>query len=108
MALGAWHIPIAVWTSVGRVLLKSIPVATGIRPIRSDPRGMVTGMTCALVFWHGWNSIPVQCQTKTMGAYTYARIDTRGYLASPSVRYAALTGLGYDTVYTKPVAMGIY
>ncbi len=83
-------------TSVGRVLIKSVPVATGIRPIRSNLAGMATGMTCALVFWHRWNSIPVQCQMKLMGAFTYARIDTHGYLASPSLRYAAVTGLGYD------------
>ncbi len=88
-----------VWTSVGRVLIKSIPVATGIRPIRSDPTGMVTCMTCALAFWHGWNSIPVQCQTKPIGAHTYARIDTRGYLASPSLRCTASRVSGMTYVY---------
>ncbi len=31
---------------------------------------------------------------ETTGAYTYARIDTRGYLASPRLRCATPTGLG--------------
>ncbi len=68
----------SVSTSVGRVLIKSIPVVTGICPIRRDSTGMVTGMTCALVFWHGWNSIPVQCQSRPTGANTHARIHTVG------------------------------
>ncbi len=65
-------------TGVGRVLIKSIPAVTGICPIRSDPTSTVTGMTCALLFWHGWNSISVQCQTRPTGAYSHARIHTRG------------------------------
>ncbi len=84
-----------------------MPAGTRIGPIRSDPTGMDTGMTCAWMLWHGWNALPVHYQKKSTGAYTCARVDTRGYLASPILRYGALTGHGYDMVY-QPVITGIH
>ncbi len=53
---------ISAYTSVARVLIKTIPAVMGMYEFRSDPTGIDTGMTCALAFWPGWNSIPVQCR----------------------------------------------
>ncbi len=56
---------ISAYTSVGRLLIKTIPAVMGMYEIRSDPTGIDTGMTCALAFWLG--GIQSQCNAEAHG-----------------------------------------